>query len=142
MEVTSGKHSDGVSEGLADSSAESSTILDKDIPSGGAGTEIRCTEADTGASLDTTSSVSNEIPHGDDVALDGAISPSADGVRKRTIASSRDNAKREMRNDATVSKKESSGVLSLVLLWIVVLSLLILIFRRLCMDGLSIGNSK
>jgi len=142
MEVNSGKHSDSVAEGLADKSTESSTILDKDIPSGVTSTENRCTEADTGAALDTTNSEANEIPHGDNVAQDGKISANTDGVRKRTLASSRDDAKREMRNDIPVSKNESSGMLSLVLLWIVVLTLLILIFRRLCMDALSIGNSK
>lgn len=67
-----------------------------------------------------------------------------ESVRKRIVASSQKEGSATNRHEpaAVLPKKESNGIFSLVLLWIVVLSLVILIFRRLCMDAMSIGGSK
>lgn len=61
-----------------------------------------------------------------------------DGVRRRMHTGARE----EDDTESLVPKKESNGLFSLVLLWIVVISLVILIFRRLCMDAMSIGQGK
>ena len=82
----------------------------------------------------------------DDCSLEGKStqdpSVTADGVRKRVSSMPHDQGNNEAWNEQSDHKKETSGVCSLVLLWIVVLSLIILIFRRLCMDAMSIGGSK
>ena len=94
------------------------------------------------ALLDSSGSGNNEGSPGNDVNQGGQISSGTDGVRRRAPTTSRDQTVKEKGDEVLDSKRESSGLFSLVLLWIIVLSLVILIFRRLCMDALLIGESK
>ena len=70
------------------------------------------------------------------------IAENQPAVRKRT-----ENAAKKKETDAKDVKQtkeksnKSSGVISLILLWVIIIALVILIFRRLCLDTMIIGSS-
>ena len=147
MEGNCRKNDNAVSEEPTDGTATSSAAMDDDAVTGQIGIDNqvytdKSMTNDSTALLDTSRSGNNEGSPGNDVSQGGHISCSTDGVRKRASSTSRDQAVKDKNGEMEAPKKESSGLFSLVLLWIVVLSLVILIFRRLCMDALLIGESK
>ena len=119
----------------SDSTAtESSAVIDKD-------NQVTANDPDRVDSLGTNSNGNSQVSSADGTLV-GKIPDSANSVRKRIPSTSRDAATKERVNKAPVSEKAPNGLCTLILLWIVVLSLVVLIFRRLCIDALLIGGSK